>query len=68
MVLLISLTAIYLVTTGVQFWITDYFNIVIGVSRQTASISFAVIAITGPVFGVMIGGYIFTKLGGYNTP
>jgi hypothetical protein len=33
MVLLLSLTGIYFVTTGVQFWITDYFNAVIGISK-----------------------------------
>ena len=34
MILLLSLTGIYFVTTGVQFWITDYLNMVIGVTKQ----------------------------------
>ena len=60
MILLLSLTGIYFVTTGVQFWVTDYFNMVIGVSKQSAFITFACIALTGPVLGVVVGGYLFT--------
>jgi len=32
MVLLIALTGIYYLTTGIQFWVTDYFIIVLGVT------------------------------------
>lgn len=30
--------------------------------------SFALIAITGPIIGVIVGGYVFTKIGGYTNP
>jgi hypothetical protein len=30
MLLLLAMTGIYFVTTGIQFWITDYFMVVLG--------------------------------------
>jgi hypothetical protein len=38
------------------------------VSKETAFISFTCIALTGPVIGVVTGGYIVTKIGGYTNP
>jgi hypothetical protein len=38
------------------------------VSKETAFISFTCIALTGPVIGVVTGGYIVSKLGGYTNP
>lgn len=68
MILLLSLTGVYYVTTGIQFWITDYFVTVLGCTRNEAFTTFAICALTGPVLGVLVGGYIFNLLGGYNSP
>jgi sugar phosphate permease len=60
MVLLIALTGIYYLTTGIQFWITDYLIIVLGISKSQAFTTFAVCSLTGPILGVVLGGFFFT--------
>jgi len=37
------------------------------VPEEIVFISFGIISITGPVLGVVVGGNITTKLGGYNS-
>lgn len=68
MTVLFILTAVYFITTGMQFWMTDYWVHAIGESKSMATIYFSVAAITGPVSGVILGGYIFTKIGGFQSP
>jgi hypothetical protein len=68
MCLLFSLSSIYFLTTGIQFWITDYMVVVLGADMNNAFLYFVVIAITGPVLGVIVGGYVFSRIGGYNDP
>lgn len=41
---------------------------VLGQSKPKATIYFAVAAITGPVAGVLLGGYTYGRIGGYNSP
>lgn len=65
--LLLILTAVYFITTGMQFWITDFWVQVLGLTKNEATIYFAIAAITGPVIGVILGGFIFTKIGGYES-
>lgn len=38
------------------------------VDRAFVSTIFAVVSITGPIFGVVFGGFISSKFGGYNHP
>jgi len=38
---------------------------VIGASRRQVVITFSVCCITAPIMGVMVGGYIIDKFGGY---
>lgn len=68
MTLLLSLTMVYFVSTGIQFWITDYWVEVLGVEKERATIWFAGLAITGPVIGVIVGGIVFSRIGGYTSP
>ena len=66
--LLLILTSVYFLTTGMQFWITDFWVAVLGLTKQTATIYFSVAAITGPVAGVILGGVVFSRIGGYESP
>jgi sugar phosphate permease len=66
--LLLILTSVYFITTGIQFWITDFWVAVLQVEKTKATIYFAVAAITGPVTGVILGGVIFSRIGGYESP
>jgi len=40
---------------------------VINVNKSTVFTMFGIVSITGPVFGVLIGGYVTAALGGYTT-
>eukprot|EP00347_Sterkiella_histriomuscorum_P017387 403349579 len=57
-----------LLTSISCFWITDYFMTVLGQTKQTSFITFTICSLTGPVLGVIVGGYIFSIIGGYNSP
>ena len=68
LLLTLSTSCLYFVITGLQFWITDYMIIVIKVSETQAFISYAVLCVTAPTFGVLIGGIAIHNMGGYDAP
>ena len=68
MSVLFILTAVYFITTGIQFWMTDYWVHAMGESKGMATIYFSVAAITGPVSGVVLGGVMFARIGGFQSP
>lgn len=63
-----ALTFLYYLLAGVQYWISDYLITVLKQDEEIVFPTFAVISITGPVLGVVVGGNITTALGGYNSP
>jgi len=65
--LCISLSGLYFVVTGIQFWASDYLKIIIEVNEHVVSIYFTTTCFTAPVGGVIVGGIITTAFGGYNT-
>ena len=67
MLLLFGLTAVYFITTGIQFWITDYWVSVLHQDKAKSIILFSFLSVTGPVIGVVCGGYVFDALGGYTS-
>ena len=66
--MILSVSALYFVITGIQFWISDYFISVLGVSRETVYVAFPLICISGPVLGVIVGGIATHQIGGYTNP
>lgn len=60
-----AISSLYFVITGIQFWISDYLRTVLGQEKEKVFMSFALISITGPTSGVVIGGTILDRLGGY---
>ena len=64
---MLALTFLYFIITGIQFWVSDYLITVLKVEKETVFTTFAVVSITGPVLGVVIGGNVTTALGGYNS-
>ena len=65
--LCLCLSGLYYVVTGIQYWVPDYLKEVVGVSDDVVNIYFTVTCFSGPVSGVVCGGIVTTKLGGYNT-
>jgi sugar phosphate permease len=65
--LCMSLTGLFFVVTGIQYWTPDYLKNVLNQDDQTVSIYFSTCSLTAPVSGVIIGGIITTSYGGYNS-
>lgn len=58
--------SLFFIITVVQFWGTDYMKTVLLVPNPNSiKLSFAIICITSPTLGVIVGGLITTKIGGY---
>eukprot|EP00520_Triparma_pacifica_P012198 CAMPEP_0118651660 /NCGR_PEP_ID=MMETSP0785-20121206/10902_1 /TAXON_ID=91992 /ORGANISM="Bolidomonas pacifica, Strain CCMP 1866" /LENGTH=685 /DNA_ID=CAMNT_0006544123 /DNA_START=9 /DNA_END=2066 /DNA_ORIENTATION=- len=64
----LGLSALYFVVAGIQFWITQYIVEVIQVPYRDALGAFTLVSATGPVFGVIFGGWLVDYLGGYKGP
>lgn len=55
---MMSLCAIYFSSSALQFWCTNYLITVMKVQASTAHIIFGCSAITAPLLGAAVGGYI----------
>lgn len=66
--ILAALTILFFLCTAIQFWATQYYIEVLGLVKEQAFIYFAVLALTGPVLGAIIGGVVIGHIGGYNSP
>ena len=49
----------------IQYWVDQYMDEVMHVRKSTRFISFAILVLLGPILGILIGGIIVSKLGGY---
>lgn len=63
-----TMSVILFVSTGIQFWLTDYFINVLHFERSMVNIAYAVVSMTGPTSGCGFGGFIVDKFGGYENP
>ena len=63
-----TLTCIYLIVSSIQFWINDYLeNGLLIKDKKIRLYSFAGVIITSPAAGIILGGIIAGKIGGYDT-
>ena len=63
--IVLGLSAIYFVITGIQFWTVSYMTNVIGAPLLDIQIAYAITSVTSPLLGVFFGGYFVDKMGGY---
>ena len=68
--LTLSLSGLYFVVTGIQFWVTDYMTTPvseggIGIDAGLVVLSFSLSSLTGPTAGVFFGGWYIDRMGGY---
>ena len=63
----LTLTGIQYVVTGVQYWVPDYLTTIIGEDPAIVAWYFSFVCATSPVSGVIVGGFVMHKLGGYET-
>ena len=64
----LTLSSLYFVVNGIQTWITDYITSddgPIGAKQNTAVAAFGATAATAPVAGIIVGGILLVKVGGY---
>jgi len=64
---LISICIIYFVSTSISYWTTDYLLTVLNVEQYVANILFVLTCISSPTLGVIIGGIVISKAGGYES-
>ena len=64
---MLSLTGLFYVVTGIQYWLPDYIQNVLQIDAHTATIYFVITSLSAPIGGVIVGGIVTSKYGGYNT-
>jgi hypothetical protein len=55
----LTMSVILFVSTGVQFWLTDYFINVLKFEPERVHIAYAIVSMTGPTLGCAYGIFIF---------
>ncbi len=67
MSMMISITGLLYIVSGLQYWTVDYLTNSLHIKLQTASTYFSVVCFTAPVFGTACGGVLVSYLGGYKS-
>lgn len=65
MYLVLAMTALYFVVTGVQFWGTSYMTVALKAPLPLVQSTFIFCSASGPTSGVVFGGWLVDKVGGY---
>lgn len=63
----LAVANLFFIITAIQFWASDYLRLVLKIDDTPVFISFAVCCITGPTAGVLFGGFVVHKIGGYES-
>lgn len=64
--LMFTMVGVLYLVAGIQYWTVNYEITVLGAGKIIATSSCAIICITGPVSGLVIGGLMTSYYGGYN--
>ena len=62
-----SLTCLYYIVTGIQFWMTQYLIDIIKETETIVKLTFAFVCITSPTGGAVFSGYLSSWIGGYES-
>lgn len=62
-----TITIFLFITTVLLQWMKKYLTDVIKISNETADVSFVATCLTSPILGILSGGFVVQKLGGYHT-
>ncbi len=65
MILVIAGNILFFIVTALQFWITDYLRVVMKVEEGKIFAAFVVTCVTAPTLGIILGGVLVQKCGGY---
>lgn len=61
----LGICCLLFIITGIEFWITNYMHIILHQDVDKVYVTFAIVCISAPTLGVLIGGYLIEQLGGY---
>jgi hypothetical protein len=50
-----TMAVILYVSTGIQFWLTDYYINVLGFAKERVFAAYAIVSVTGPTSGAGFG-------------
>ena len=65
--LVLTISSLYFVVSGLQFWVTTYMTTVIGVPQSEVFTFYIIICISAPSIGVLLSIFLFNWIGGYNS-
>ena len=63
---MLSLTCLFYIIAGIQFWMTLYIINIVGCSILKVNIGFIIVGISGPSLGAVASGYFANWIGGYD--
>ena len=66
--LVLAISSLYFVVTGLQYWVSAYLMITMEIEQEEVFYFYAFTCFSAPITGVIIGGIIFSCIGGYNSP
>lgn len=62
----LTVASLFFILTSIQFWGSNYMKNHLKITNQTYQlISFVVICLTSPTIGILVGGTIINRIGGY---
>jgi MFS family permease len=62
----LTLSNLFFIITAVQYWASDYLSdVILETNKDLINLSFIIICVTSPTLGIIIGGLITLKTGGY---
>ena len=67
MYIVICISCLNFIVTGIQFWAPDYMCTVLNVSKRWIFPTYAAVTITAPTLGIVMGGSAVHKIGGYRS-
>ena len=64
----ITLTSMFMIVSAIQFWISDYMENGLLIENEKVRLyGFAAVVVTSPPAGIILGGILSGKVGGYDT-
>ena len=63
----LTMSILYFIVTCVQYWASDYMLVALGITDEKLRLfAFSFVCLTSPTIGLIAGGFIVDKLGGYH--
>lgn len=63
----ISVAILNFISTAIQYWVSDHLKKVMRFDEDEIFICFVITCVTAPTLGVIFGGYVVQKFGGYES-